>query len=316
MNDTVNIKEAAVNIGRKKSNKIKKGTDDIIVNLVGGLILLIFAVMAVLPFLMIFTGSISEERDIISNGYSIFPRKISFDAYKYLFNNPKQIINGYKVTLLLVTVGTFLTLNIITMTSYVLYRKDFRARNALSFFFYFTTLFNGGMIATYIFMIRYLGLKDNIIALFLPHMFNVFYMIVMRSFITTTVPISLVESAKLDGANDLQIYFKVVFPLLKTALASVGLFIFLGYWNDWYNCMLYITSQEKMSLQYILYKTLSESANYERAAMASGVVLNGRMPSETMKLAMTVVITLPIMFAYPFVQKYFVKGITVGSVKG
>ena len=318
MNNTVNTKSVQgfkVN-PRKASNKIKKGIDDILINIIGGFILLFFAVMAVLPFLMIFTGSISVEGNIIANGYSIIPREISFDAYKYLFHNPDQILNGYKVTLLLVTLGTFLSLNLITMTAYVLYRKDFRARNLLSFFFYFTTLFNGGMIASYIFMIRYLGLKDNMIALFLPHLFNVFYMIVMRSFITNTVPISLVESAKLDGANDLQIYFKIVFPLLKTALAAVGLFIFLGYWNDWYNCMLYITSQEKMPLQYILYKTLSESENYERAAMASGVVSGGKMPSETMKLAMTVVVTLPIMFAYPFVQKYFVKGITVGSVKG
>jgi len=301
---------------KKVNNKIKIGADTVAVNVVGGFILFIFALAAVLPFVMVVSGSLSSESDVITKGYSIVPRNFSFDAYKFLFAQPKQILDGYKVTLFIVFVGTFLSLNLITMTAYVLSRKDFPARNKLSFFFYFTTLFNGGMVAVYVFMIRYLHLKDSYIALILPHLMNVFFLITMRSFITITVPSSLIESAKIDGANDFVIYLKVVFPLLKPALASIGLFIFLSYWNDWYNAMLYINSQEKMPIQYVLYKTINAAESYEKVAALTGNASNVQMPAETTKLAMTVVVTFPIVFAYPFVQKYFVKGITVGAVKG
>lgn len=303
---------------KKKSatNKIKRSGDDIAVDLIGGILLFLCGFVAILPFIMIAAGSVSNEKEIIATGYSVLPKGFTLDAYKYLFSNADQVINGYKVTVFVSFLGTFLSLNIITMASFVLYRKDFRARNVISFFFYFTTLFNGGMVATYIFAVRYLGIKDNLIALFLPHMFNVFYTIVMRSFMTTTVPTSIIESAKIDGANDLKIYFRIVLPLLKPALASVGMFIFLSYWNDWSNSMLYINSSNKVSIQYLLYKTLGAAANYERVAAAGDVALSVELPTETFKLAMTVVTILPIVFVYPFVQKYFVKGITVGAVKG
>lgn len=303
---------------KKKSatNKIKRSGDDIAVDLIGGILLFLCGFVAILPFIMIAAGSVSNEKEIIATGYSVLPKGFTLDAYKYLFSNADQVINGYKVTVFVSFLGTFLSLNIITMASFVLYRKDFRARNVISFFFYFTTLFNGGMVATYIFAVRYLGIKDNLVALFLPHMFNVFYTIVMRSFMTTTVPTSIIESAKIDGANDLKIYFRIVLPLLKPALASVGMFIFLSYWNDWSNSMLYINSSNKVSIQYLLYKTLGAAANYERVAAAGDVALSVELPTETFKLAMTVVTILPIVFVYPFVQKYFVKGITVGAVKG
>ena len=302
-------------ITKKPKNKIKIGFDTVLVNAIGGFILFVFAVMALAPFIMVVSGSFSSEAEVIRTGFSLLPKGFSTDSYKFLFSNPKQIVDGYKVTLLVVGLGTLLSLNIITMTSYVLSRKDFPHRNKISFFFFFTTLFNGGMVAVYIFMIRYLHLKDTYIALILPHLLNVFYLITMRSFITITVPTSIVESAKIDGANDFTIYVRVVFPLLKPALASIGLFIFLSYWNDWYNAMLYINSQEKMPIQYVLYKTISAAESYEKVAALTGAT-NISMPTETTKLAMTVLATFPIVFAYPFVQKYFVKGITVGSVKG
>ncbi|MBE7038896.1 MAG: carbohydrate ABC transporter permease [Ruminococcaceae bacterium] len=309
--------ENIVKIKKKSaSNKIKRSSDDIAVDLIGGILLFLCGFVAILPFIMIAAGSVSNEKEIIATGYSVLPKGFTLDAYKYLFSNADQVINGYKVTVFVSFFGTFLSLNIITMASFVLYRKDFKARNVISFFFYFTTLFNGGMVATYIFAVRYLGIKDNLIALFLPHMFNVFYTIVMRSFMTTTVPTSIIESAKIDGANDLKIYFRIVLPLLKPALASVGMFIFLSYWNDWSNSMLYINSSEKVSIQYLLYKTLGAAANYERVAAAGDVALSVELPTETFKLAMTVVTILPIVFVYPFVQKYFVRGITVGAVKG
>lgn len=309
MQSNLNLKSNA------HKNKIKIGADTVLINIFGGIFLAILAFTAFVPFLMVLTGSLSSEADVIATGYSVLIKNLSFDSYKFLFSQPKQILDGYKVTVILVTVGTFISLNIITMTAYVLSRKDFEARNKLSFFFYFTTLFNGGMVATYVFMIRYLHLKDTYIALILPHIMNVFYLMTMRSFISITVPPSIIESAKIDGANDFVIYIRVVFPLLKPALASIGLFIFLSYWNDWSNAMLYINTQAKMPIQYVLYKTISSAESYEKVAALTGTS-NVTMPAETTKLAMTVLVTFPIVFAYPFVQKYFVKGIMVGAVKG
>lgn len=302
-------------ISNSHKNKIKIGADTVAINTIGGIFLAVLAFLALVPFIMVLSGSLSSESEVVTSGYSVFVKKLSFDSYKFLFSQPKQILDGYKVTIILVAIGTLVSLNIITMTAYVISRKDFESRNKLSFFFYFTTLFNGGMVATYVFMIRYLHLKDTYMALILPHIMNVFYLMTMRSFISITVPPSIVESAKIDGANDFIIYVKVVFPLLKPALASIGLFIFLSYWNDWYNAMLYINTQEKMPIQYVLYKTINAAENYEKVAGLTGIS-DVTMPTETTKLAMTVLVTFPIVFAYPFVQKYFVKGIMVGAVKG
>jgi len=299
-----------------KYGKVKMGKDQILLNILAYTFCGVVALFCLVPFIMVVSGSFSSEEAITHNGFSILPQDFSLEAYKTVFKEPMVVVRAYATTIGLTAVGTTLGLLLQTMTAYVLSRKDFPARNKLSFFFYFTTLFNGGMVAVYVFMIRYLHLKDSYIALILPHLMNVFFLITMRSFITITVPSSLIESAKIDGANDFVIYLKVVFPLLKPALASIGLFIFLSYWNDWYNAMLYINSQEKMPIQYVLYKTINAAESYEKVAALTGNASNVQMPAETTKLAMTVVVTFPIVFAYPFVQKYFVKGITVGAVKG
>lgn len=211
-------------------------------------------------------------------------------------------------------VGTFLGLLLTTLTAYVIGRKDFKYRNRFSFYFYFTTLFNGGMVSTYIYYIQYLHLKDNILALILPGMFNVFYLLIMRTFITT-VPFSLIESAKLDGAGEWYTFFHIVLPLLKPGLATIGLFLALGYWNNWYNTMLYINEEELYPLQYLLYSIQQEAQALARIAAQSGITVTD-LPSDSLKLAMAVVATGPILILYPFVQKYFISGITIGSVKG
>jgi putative aldouronate transport system permease protein len=200
------------------------------------------------------------------------------------------------------------------MTAYVLSRKDFKYRNKFAFFFYFITLFNGGLVATYIFVIRYLHLKNSYLALILPVMINVFYLLIMRSFMTA-IPESISESAKIDGAGDFTIFLKLILPLSKAGLATIGLFIALDYWNDWYNAMLYLTDYKKFPLQYMLYNMLSATEAMSRISSASKIPA-GEMPSQSLKLAMSIVATGPIILVYPFVQKYFVKGITVGAVKG
>ena len=274
----------------------------------------LMALICIIPFIVLISGSFTSENYIRTQGYSLFINEFSTKAYELIFRNPVTVFRAYGISILITGVGTILGTLLITMTAYVICRKDFKYRNHFSFFFYFTTLFNGGMVSTYIFYIQYLKLKDSLWALILPGLFNVFYLLIMRSFVYT-IPPSLIEASKIDGAGEYRIFFQVVFPLLKPGLATVGLFMALGYWNDWYNAMLYIDSNTKFPLQYMLYNLLQQTQALARIASQSGISV-ADLPSNSLKMAMAIVATGPILLVYPFVQKYFVKGITVGSVKG
>ena len=274
----------------------------------------LMALICIIPFIVLISGSFTSENFIRTQGCSLFINEFSTKAYELIFRNPITVFRAYGVSILITGVGTILGTLLITMTAYVICRKDFKYRNHFSFFFYFTTLFNGGMVSTYIFYIQYLRLKDSLWALILPGLFNVFYLLIMRSFVNT-IPPSLIEASKIDGAGEYRIFFQVVFPLLKPGLATVGLFMALGYWNDWYNAMLYINSNVKFPLQYMLYNLLQQTQALARIASQSGISV-ADLPSNSLKMAMAIVATGPILLVYPFVQKYFVKGITVGSVKG
>ena len=274
----------------------------------------LMALICIIPFIVLISGSFTSENFIRTQGYSLFINEFSTKAYELIFRNPITVFRAYGISILITGVGTILGTLLITMTAYVICRKDFKYRNHFSFFFYFTTLFNGGMVSTYIFYIQYLRLKDSLWALILPGLFNVFYLLIMRSFVNT-IPPSLIEASKIDGAGEYRIFFQVVFPLLKPGLATVGLFMALGYWNDWYNAMLYINSNVKFPLQYMLYNLLQQTQALARIASQSGISV-ADLPSNSLKMAMAIVATGPILLVYPFVQKYFVKGITVGSVKG
>lgn len=278
------------------------------------LIVTLSALICLIPFILLVSGSFTSEQWIRFHGFSLWPGEFSVESYKLIFKTPERIVRAYGVTIFITVVGTFLGLLLTTLTAYVIGRKDFKYRNRFSFYFYFTTLFNGGMVSTYIYYIQYLHLKDNILALILPGMFNVFYLLIMRTFITT-VPFSLIESAKLDGAGEWYTFFHIVLPLLKPGLATIGLFFALGYWNNWYNAMLYINEEELYPLQYLLYSIQQEAQALARIAAQSGITVTD-LPSDSLKLAMAVVATGPILILYPFVQKYFISGITIGSVKG
>lgn len=277
---------------------------------------LIVAVVLIcfLPFWLIVIGSVSQESDVIQFGYSIWPKHFSLDAYKMVFQIPVRIIQGYKVSIFITVVGTFISLFISTMAAFVLMRKDFKFRNQVAMFLYFPSIFSGGMLPTYLLVTKYLGLKDSLWALILPAMISAWNIFLLRNFMTD-IPDSIMESAKLDGANDYQIFTKLYLPLCKAGLATIGLFTALGYWNNWSNAMLYINKAELYPLQYLLYSMLSNAQGLKEMAAASGVAMPN-LPGETYKMAMAVVTTGPIILLYPFVQKYFVKGITVGSVKG
>jgi len=224
-------------------------------------------------------------------------------------------LKAYGVTISVTLLGTLFGLFLTSMTAYVLARKDFKWRSHFSFFFFFTTLFSGGLVPWYLLIVNYLDLKDTLLVLILPMLMNVFYIIVMKSFMSS-IPEAIIESAKIDGAGDFQIYLQFVIPLSKPALATIGLFIALGYWNDWYNALLFISNSDLMPLQYYLYRLLGNMDGMRKAMMAAGAVVSSDIPTESLKMAMTIVATGPIMIAYPFIQRYFVQGLTIGAVKG
>lgn len=288
--------------------------DRVAFNIFGYIYVTLLALACLIPFIMILTGSLTSQESILRDGYRLIPKEFSLNAYAIIFESPHMLLKAYLVTMLVTTIGTVIGLFLTAMTSYVLVCKDFKYRNGFAFYFYFTTIFGGGLVPWYIMMVKYLGMKNNYVALIFPLLMNVMYILIMKSFMKS-IPDAVSESARIDGAGDFRIFVQLIIPLSKPALATIGLFIALNYWNDWYDAMLFIDKQDMYPLQYFLYQILSKVDFINQAAARSGVPVP-LMPSEPLKLGMTVVATGPIVFLYPFVQKYFVKGITIGAVKG
>lgn len=278
------------------------------------LLIALFALICLLPFLLMITSSFMEEHEIITEGYKLFPKRWSLFAYRYLMASPQKLVDAYKVTILITAVGTSVGLLLMSMTGYVLNRKDFKYRNALAFFFYFTTLFSGGLVPKYLLYVKYLGLKDSIVSLILPGLMSAWSIFLMRNFMKS-VPDSLYESASIDGAGDFRIYWQIFMPLAVPSLATVGLFTALGYWNEWYNAMLFITTSSKFPLQFYLQKVVNQTSisKYINQGLS---IDTAELPNQSIKMAVAVVATGPVVLFYPFVQRYFVSGLTIGSVKG
>jgi putative aldouronate transport system permease protein len=275
----------------------------------------IFALFCLLPFVLILSASVSDESEIMKRGFGLLPRGFSLNAYELIFKSPRQLIGSYVVTITMTVLGTAIGLFIIAMTGYALQRRDFPLRNGISFFIYFTTLFSAGLAPTYLWVARELGLRGHYLAVFLQLLMTPWLIILMKSFVRS-VPHEVTESGKVDGAGDFRIFLQLVLPVMKPALATVGLFLALGYWNEWYLSSLYLGSTvEFKPLQYYLYNVIN-TASALKSSMAGNNVTITQLPSNTLKMASAVVATGPIVLLYPFVQRYFVSGITVGAVKG
>lgn len=298
-----------------RNNKPKPFRKDVLsLNIIGYIVIIAFTIICLYPFLLLVVGSFTAEGEVYRNGYSIFPKEYSLNAYRALLKNPDKILNAYGITIFVTACGTVIGVFFTAMTAFVLSRKEFKHANKFSFFFYFTTLFSGGLIPYYIVVSRYLHMKNTIWVLIIPGALQVFNILIMRNF-CKTIPYSLHESARVDGAANFQIFTRIYLPLMGPSIATIGLFIALAYWNNWANAMLYIDRQELFPLQYLLYRMTSNAAF--ASSMASGASADMQeMPKETVKLAMTVLSIGPVILFYPFIQKYFVKGITVGAVKG
>lgn len=281
---------------------------------IGYPLIFLFAFFCLIPFLIVIGSSFTSESYIIKNGYTIIPKEWSLESYATIFKSPMAIIRSYGVTIFVTVVGTALNVFLNTMAGYVLQRKDFEWRNKISFYYFFTTLFSGGLMPSYILCVRYLHLKDTIWAMIIPMIVSVWNILLVKGFMAG-LPFEMTESAKIDGAGDFAIFIKLIWPLSKPVIATITLFTALTFWNDWYHSMLYINDSNLYSLQYQLYKLVNDAKALRQIAAESGMVVD-TVPIESMKMALTVVVTGPIILLYPYVQKYFIKGLTLGAVKG
>ncbi|RRJ65681.1 carbohydrate ABC transporter permease [Paenibacillus oralis] len=298
-----------------ETRSIRTDMSGIVVKLVGYVFIGLFSLFCLLPFLLVLGTSFTAEAAIKKYGFNFWPREFSTFSYKIVFENPGLILGSYLVTIGITVVGTAVGLFLVAMTGYALQRPDFQYRNKISFFIYFTTLFSGGLVPFYLLVTQYLSLKDNYLAVLLPGLLSPFLIIMMKSFVRS-IPHAITESAKIDGAGDFTIFVRLILPMTTPALATIGLFIALGYWNEWYNSMLFLSPDVKYRpLQLFLYNVITSADFIRNSAAASNVELRD-VPLESMKMATAIVATGPVILFYPFVQRYFIKGITVGAVKG
>lgn len=288
-----------------------KSLSDRLVDITSYLFMLIFSIFCLVPFLIVIMSSITDEATILKNGYGLIPEKISFDAYKVIFEND-VIPNAYKVTIFVTVVGTVLSIIITSAMSYAISVKSLKYRNKIAFYVYFTMLFNGGLVPSYILISKYLHLRNNIWVLIIPALVNPWNMFLLRNFFNS-IPESLSESAKIDGANDIYILFKVILPVSLPAMATIGLFYALGYWNEWFKAMMYIGKKDLFPLQFIIMKIMR---SLNEVLPVDAPTKTSIAPSYGVRMSTAVVTIGPIIFLYPFLQKYFVKGLMVGSIKG
>lgn len=288
-----------------KSNKIYKFSAYFFVAL--------FSIFCVIPFWLVITGSITKEASIIRYGYQMFPRELSFDAYMMIFTGDR-VQKSYIVTITVTLLGTFISMLVTSMLAYAISVKNIKYSNHIAFYVFFTMLFSGGIVPWYILVTQYLKLDNTIWALILPFIVNPFYMFILRNFFKT-IPESIMESARIDGANDFLILVKIVLPVSLPALATIGLFYSLWFWNDWWAGLMFIEERDLQPLQLLLRALVSN-------LMAEATALNPHLtsvvtpPAYAARMATSIITIGPIIFVYPFVQKYFIKGITLGAVKG
>ena len=298
---------------KKKKKAYNEGFTGI-TNIIANIILAVSAIACVFPFIFVIIISLTSEQSLLEHGYSIFPKEWSLDAYKYLLQSGGALAQSYMVTIVVTILGTIINVSMVSSYAYAISRKGFKYRRQFTFLVFFTMLFGGGMVPSYIVMTQVLGLKNTIWALILPLAFNSFNIIVMRTFFQKSVPDSIIESARIDGASEFRIFTKIVIPLAIPGIATIALFSTLAYWNDWFNAMLYIEYQNLVPLQHMLMKIEKNMEFIRQNAMLSGEVMSA-LPQESVRMAMVVVSTLPIACTYPFFQKYFISGLTIGGVK-
>lgn len=305
------VSAAQASAGRK-SNDAKH------FNIFATVVLAILTAIALIPLILIVIASFTDENALLRNGYSFFPAKWSLDAYVYMVQQHTVILRAYGISLLVTLIGTVVSVLITTMIAYPMSRKNFRYRNALSFFVFFTMLFNGGIVPSYMVWTQIFQIKNTIWALILPnYLCGAFNIFLVRNFYSNSIPDALIEAAQIDGAGEFRIFFRIIFPLAVPVVATISLFTALTYWNDWVNALYYIQKPQLYGIQNLLIRIMN-NIQYLKSGAASVALGAGAvsLPSNAVRMSMAVIGILPIVIIYPFVQKYFVKGVVVGAVKG
>lgn len=294
--------------------KVKLGTSDKVIRGFGYAFVSFYAVCCIIPFLIIVSSSFTSEAVIRAEGVQLIPKDITLEAYK-MVTKSGGIWKSYILTIVMTLAGTGVGLSIISMTGYALQRKDFFFRNAISFYIYFTSLFSAGLAPYYLLMTQTYHLQDSYLAVLFPLLMSPWLIILMKNFVKA-IPHEITESGKIDGAGDMKIFISLILPMLKPALATIGLFLALGYWNEWYQSSLFLGSKVAVKpLQYTLYEVVNKIDALKNSGAGQFVSI-ADIPQESVKMANAVLATGPIVLLYPFVQKYFISGITVGAVKG
>jgi putative aldouronate transport system permease protein len=282
------------------------------------IVMIILSAACLFPFLLLFIASFTDEQSIVLHGYSLWPADFSLEAYKYLWGNAASLGRAYGITVLITIVGTFAGVLIASMLAYPLSRSDMPLRNGLSFFVFFTLLFNGGLVPTYLVYTEVFHLKNTLMALIIPGLLlNGFYVLLMRTFFMTSIPPAIIESAYIDGAPEWTIYYRIILPLSLPILATIGLMLTIAYWNDWFNGLIYVTEPRLYSIQNLLNRMLSNIQFLQQNNLGGNASqVAAKLPMNSVRMAMAVIGIFPIICIYPFFQKYFVKGLTIGAVKG
>lgn len=277
-----------------------------------------FSLACIIPLVLVLIVSLSSEASILEHGYLFWPEQWSLGSYRYLFKDSSTILHAYGVSIGITLAGALLSVLVMALFAYPLSRRDLPYRVTFSFLLVFVMLFNGGTPSRYLVYTQVLGLRDSYLALLLPLLMMPFYVIVLRTFFQTTIHPAILESAKIDGAGEFRIIARIILPLSLPVLATVGLFSTISYWNDWFNALLYINDPNKLPLQYLMIKVMND-AQFIKERMnevSQAALLQKNLPGETLRMAMVTVGIGPIVLAYPFFQRYFIQGLTVGSVKG
>lgn len=282
------------------------------------IVLLLLAVFCLLPVILLISSSLSNEHDILRNGYNFFPRVLDFTTYRYILSSSSGILRSYLISILITLIGTVINLLITVLYAYPISRPDMKGRSFFSFFLFFTILFNGGFIPTYMMWTNTFHIKNTYFAYLLPTLLmNGFYVIMARNYFAANIPVALIESAKMDWAGEFRILWSIILPLSRPILATLGLFVALNYWNDWQNGLYYITKEKMYSTQVLLNRMLLDTFYIQQGlAKEMSSSIGAAMPTATLKMAIATIGILPVLVAFPFVSKYLTGGIVIGAVKG
>ena len=283
-------------------------------------ILSLISLLMIVPMVLIVIVSFSRDASISNVGFSFWPAEWSLEGYQYLFKMGDQVLDSYLITIFYTVTGTIMSLSVMSMFAYVIAQRNFVAKKFFTWMLFFTMLFSGGLVPSYILNVRYLNMYDTVWVFLLPSLVSAYNVIILRTFIQTTIPDTLFEAAKIDGAGHFRIFVQIVLPLFKAGLATIGLFNVVARWNDWFTGMLYIDTPQLVPIQTLLQKIQSQidflKNNAAVAGTPDGITLLRSLPTQSLRMACVVIIVLPVLMAYPFFQRYFVSGLTIGSVKG